>query len=41
MFAICYFVIGDKIYNFYNFLGNPYYNYSDLGIVSRELLAGA
>jgi hypothetical protein len=42
VFAIYYFVIGDKSYNFYNFLANYYYDFSDLGnFVSRELLAGA
>ena len=42
VFAIYYFVIGDKSYNFYNFPANYYYDFSDLGnFVSRELLAGA
>ena len=31
MFAIHYFVIGDKSYNFYNFSANYYHNFSDLG----------
>ena len=42
VFVAYYFVIGDKSYNFYNFLANYYHNFSDLGnLVSRELLAGA
>ena len=32
VFAIYYFVIGDKSYNFYNFPANYYYDFSDLDL---------